>query len=94
MALNPPTPPTPFEQLQAARTRFDTSRAEITGGDANAAVVDADAEVSTITTALNVARQTAANARATSSNALVELHAAGQAAKDGIDAVLASHPLP
>ena len=85
---------TPFEQLQAARTRFDTSRASVTGGDANDAVVAADAEVSTMTTALNVAKQTATDARASSNNALVELHAAGQAAKDGIDAVLANHPLP
>ena len=85
---------TPFAQLQAARTRFDTSRESVTGGDANAAVVAADAEVSTMTTALNVAKQTATDARASSNNALVELHAAGQAAKDGIDAVLANHPLP
>ena len=84
---------TPFEQLQAARTRFDTSRESVTGGDANDAVVAADAEVSTRTTALNVAKQTATDARASSTNALVELHAAGQAAKDGIDAVLANHPL-
>ena len=85
---------TPFEQLQAARTRFDTSREAVTGGDANTAVVAADAEVSTMTTALNVARQTATDARAQSKDALVELHAAGQAAKDGIDAVLVNHPIP
>ena len=85
---------TPFEQLQAARTRFDTSRESVTGGDANDAVVAADAEVSTMTTALNVAKQTATDARGRSKDDLVELHAAGQAAKDGIDAVLANHPLP
>ena len=70
---------TPFEQLQAARTRFDTSRELVTGGDANDAVVAADAEVSTMTTALNVAKQTATDARASSKDVLVELHAAGQA---------------
>ena len=85
---------TPFEQLQAARTRFDAGRVAVTGGEANAAVVTADEAVSTITTELNVARQTATDARGRSKGALVELHAAGQAAKDGIDAVLASHPLP
>ena len=94
MALNPPTPPTPFEQLQAARTRFDAGRDAVTGGEANAAVVAADAAVSTKTTELNVAKQTAIDVRATESNGLVELHAAGQASKDGIDAVLANYPLP
>ena len=84
---------TPFEQLKAARTRFDASRDSVTSGTANDAVVAADAEVSTMTTALNVARQTATDARGRSKDALVELHAAGQAAKDGIDAVLANHPL-
>ena len=85
---------TPFEQLQAARTRFDTSRDSVTGGEANEDVVEADLEVSKITTALNVARQSATSARGRSQDALVELHAAGQASKDGIDAVLANHPLP
>ena len=85
---------TPFEQLQAARTRFDTSREAVTGGNANAAVVAADTEVSSITTSLNAARQIATEARGRSKDVLVELHAAGQAAKDGIDAVLANHPLP
>ena len=85
---------TPFEQLQAARARFDASRLAVTSGEATTAVVDADAEVSQITTALNVARQTAADARGQSQDALVELHAAGQAAKDGIDAVLVNYPLP
>ena len=92
--MAPPNSPTPFEQLQAARTRFDAGRDAITGGQANADVVTADAEVSTITTSLNLARQTATDARGRSKDALVELHAAGQAAKDGIDAVLANHPLP
>ena len=84
---------TPFEQLKAARTRFDTSRDAVTSGTANVAVVDADAEVSSIQTSLIAARQTASEARGRSRDALVELHAAGQAAKDGIDAVLANHPL-
>ena len=91
MALNPPTP---FEQLQSARTRFDAGRDAVTGGEASAAVVTADAVVSTITSDLNAARQSATDARGRSKDALVELHAAGQAAKDGIDAVLANHPLP
>ena len=84
---------TAYEQLQAARTRFDDSRDAVTNGTANDAVVAADAEVSTMTTALNVARQTATDARGRSKDVLVEMHAAGQAAKDGIDAVLANYPL-
>ena len=87
-------PPTPFEQLVAARSRFDTSRAAVTGGGASAAVVEADKDVATAATALNVARTAATDARGRSNDVLVELHAAGQAAKDGIDAVLANHPLP
>ena len=94
MALNQPTPPTPFELLEAARTRFDTGRDAVTGGQFNADVVTADAAVAAASSELNTKRQSATDARGRSKDALVELHAAGQAAKDGIDAVLAIHPLP
>ena len=89
-----PNPPTPFEQLEAARTRFDNGREAILDGQADANVVTADAAVAAVTSELTAARQTATDARGRSKDALVELHAAGQAAKDGIDAVLANHPLP
>ena len=94
MALNIPTPPTPFEQLEAARTRFDSGRDAVTGGQFNADVVTADAAVAAVTSELTSARQSATDARGRSKDALVELHAAGQAAKDAVDAVLATHPLP
>ena len=87
-------PQTPFEQLVSARARFDASRTAVTGGDSGAAVVSADEDVATAATALNVARMAATEARSQSNDVLVELHAAGQAAKDGIDAVLSTHPLP
>ena len=89
-----PNPPTPFEQLEAARTRFDNGREAIMQGGADAAVVTADEAVAAVTSDLNAARLAATAARGRSKDALVELHAAGQAAKDGIDAVLATHPLP
>ena len=92
--MAPPNSPTPFEQLQAARTRFDAGRDAITGGDSSAEVVVADAAVAAVTSELTAARQDATDARGRSKDELVELHAAGQAAKDSIDAVLATHPLP
>ena len=94
MAPNPPTPPTPFEQLQTARTRFDAGRDAVTGGEANDAVVAADSAVAASTSDLNAKRQTAIDVRGLAKDQLVELHAAGQANKDSIDAVLAIHPLP
>ena len=94
MALNPPTPPTPFEQLQVASARFGAARAAVVGGDANDAVVAADAAVAAITSDLNAKRQTAIDARGLSKDQLVELHAGGLAYKDSIDAVLAVNPLP
>ena len=85
--------PAPFEQLTAARSRFDASRAAVTDGSGSSAVVAADATVAQVTTDLTEARLVAATARGTVKDTLVELHAAGQGVKDGIDAVLASHPL-
>ena len=94
MALNPPTPPTPFEQLQVASTRFGAGRDAVIGGEASSAVVMADAGVAAATSELTAKRQTAIDARGLEKDALVELHAAGQSYKDSIDAVLAVNPLP